>query len=176
MNGQMPKEILRSLIESFGLGKKPIFVQVATESSEGPNLRTMKLFDWVKGTLILVSNTETQKWADLQKHDVLSLLLYSSVANIQITVKGIAHLLTLESHEQRINESWSKVRSDVKKVYVKDRDENMSLVPKNFGIIEVHPRSWEILCLNDHDYLKSTRVIYQLVQERWEKKTLCVES
>lgn len=42
-------------------------------------------------------------------------------------------------------------------------------IPPSFGIIILQPTFWEILVIDQNDYLKSSRMQYQKDQENWSQ-------
>lgn len=162
----VPKDIEASFSKTFGFPKVPLMGQVATSTSKGPEIRTMRLYDIRStGELVFLSHRISYKWQQLEQDPHLAICFLSSDLLTQVTLQGKA-TLTTELPERE--EYWEKMRPDVRKVYC---DDNVnSNPPSTFGVILVDPFKWELLELAPNDYPASHRVIYEGDKGKWLEK------
>ena len=85
----------------------------------------------------------------------------------QITVEGKVHLKTKDPVEMQ--RYWKDLPMNIQKIYV---DLPKMEAPETFGVIVVHPSSWEYLELNNTDYNKSVRKQFFIAEGLWESKHL----
>ena len=83
---------------------------------------------------------------------------------------------TIISDESLATYYWSRVREDVKKVYFVDSEVIEEGVPRNFGVIKMTPKYWEILKVDDHEYSLSERDAFIFSNNIWLKRELTVRS
>lgn len=167
-----PNIIKESLAKDFGLSNKQwVFGQVATQSTEGPHIRTMRLYDLTdKGELIFMSRTDTLKCRDLLSDPRITVCLFKpDVA--QITVNGKATLFTRLNNPELIESCWNNLTFETKEIYrVYEKDSSKEPID-NLCVIVITPESWEIIKLAKQ-YLASERLHFVRQQNSWEKRSV----
>ncbi|MBN9288194.1 MAG: pyridoxamine 5'-phosphate oxidase family protein [Gammaproteobacteria bacterium] len=175
---EIPSRIKTYLYTILQFPLQKISAQVATQSKDGPHLRTMKLVDInVNGELVFLTNLITQKWKDLSLNQKMVVLIFDQAASVQILCKGKVFLDTVVSQSEKVNHYWGNVRLSVKKVFY----ENPALIdstnaPSNFGVITLIPAYWEILEVNSKDYASSLKLGYVLGKNGWTENEYQVKS
>lgn len=180
----LPQDIHDCLRNKFNFSQDIVCAQAATQSKEGPHVRTMGLLDIRdQRELIFSSHAVVQKWRDLQDDPRISLCFLLPDYSIQLLAFGTATLYSGPEHAELLQQYWPDIRDDIKKAYVNDHVPNQPYrdpgnlpistdVPINFGLIAIVPQAWELMELND-DYLASHRYRFHLDDnQQWQKQRL----
>jgi len=175
---EIPSRIKTYLYTILQFPLQKVSAQVATQSEEGPHLRTMKLVDInAAGELVFLTNLTTQKWKDLTLNQKMVVLIFDHAASVQILCKGSVLLDTVISQSEKVNHYWRNVRLSVKKVfYTNPALINSTNAPSNFGVITLVPAYWEILEVNSEDYASSLKLGYVPEKNGWTENEYQVKS
>lgn len=151
----IPQPIIDLFAQLFIETNHEIDVQVGTMAASSPHVRTMRLYEVTpEGHFILMSRTDTQKWADLEVNPFVSLCYYSDKVG-QIIIEGRADLKTIKTSPQEIIKFWSSLLPRTKQIYTKG-----DTIPDFFGLIEVFPTMIEWMEIDPNNYLLSNRQRY----------------
>lgn len=167
----LPQLIQIALKKWFAFPDNPVHAQVATITVDKalPHVRTMVLIDiTLEGYLVFSSRTDTLKWTDLQQNPQASVCFVNSTFG-QLIAEGSVTLNTKGSSLIRQG-YWDNLPRQIQNIYLFDAKEVPSTpprMPEVFGIIQIEPMFWEILSLNTNEFIKSSRIGYQLVKESW---------
>lgn len=145
-----------------------IFCQVSTISNDTPHLRTMGLYDITDdGCLVFVTETSTRKWHDLQGCKNIAIAILHAEHG-QIIVEGEAMLTTSKNSYKTASFYWYEYLEQYWRDFYLSRSPNATdEIPSSFGVIVVKPYLWEILEINKHDYLLSSRKQFRLIDQNW---------
>lgn len=174
----LPKLIADCFNTIFNFPEKKLCAQVATQSDSTPTIRTMKLVDITEdGELIFLSNTQTQKWQDLNQSPKMATLIYDPILGVQVIARGTVILETKLTNENKVDHYWGIVRPSVKKLFYTEPHLPIDLkAPLHFGVMRLLPEYWEILTLNLKEYDLSTRICFTKIAGEWQKKECPVNS
>lgn len=171
---------INTLLQSwFSFPENKLFCQVSTLNGDQPCIRTMDLYDFTReGSLIFLTNTQSGKWYHLTKLSKIAVCLLN-VDGGQIIVEGSTLLHTnatnplLAAHywENYLDEYWRNFYWS----YTPDSVSSQKEIPASFGVIEIYPKSWDILEIKRGDFLKSSREKFQLQDNKWVMTKLPIE-
>lgn len=179
----IPQTVENLLKKRFNYPDRMIFAQVATLSENGPDLRTMGLFNIDdEGRLIFLTNTFSHKWTQISSHPKISVLLLNPEQNVQIIARGLAETMTPLTAPELSAFYWNLTPEGAKQTYALQDPENKyvpiigkttpSHPPKNFGIIRITPTIWEFLEMDLENYPASPRFRYIKTNTTWQEKRL----
>lgn len=158
----------------FSFPKNKLFAQVTTINDHQPCIRTMDCYEITsKGSLIFLTDTNSPKWHHLTHNPNTAICLLHREYG-QIIIEGTARLDTHLSNLTLATLYWENYLDDYWRHFYLSNSGNVSAngVASSFGIIQVVPKSWEILTFDTDDFLKSYRIKYQLQEGRWNKNNL----
>ncbi|KTC93768.1 MULTISPECIES: pyridoxamine 5'-phosphate oxidase family protein [Legionella] len=175
MNSHELSNLLKNRLNDwFNFSRNPIYGQVTTVYNELPYVRTMHLYELTpRGSLIFLTSTHSGKWQHLIKNAHVAICLMNADYG-QILVEGSALLHTRQTNlaltslywENYLEESWQNF-------YIsEDSDVLKETIPSSFGIVEVVPKTWEILEINKIDFTKGKRKKYILQEGMWNVNQL----
>lgn len=173
---------IKKLLQSwFFFPENKIFCQVSTVKNNHPHIRTMDLYDFTNdGTLIFLTNTNSNKWHHLGQLPNIAVCLLNLEYG-QIIVEGSALLQTRANNQLLATHYWENYLDEYwRNFYLSCATEPLPLssqkeIPLSFGIIEIHPHSWEVLEIDPEDFLKGSRKKFQLQENAWVKTELPLE-
>lgn len=160
----------------FDFPENKIFCQVSTTNNGCPRVRTMDLYDVTsEGALILITHTRSRKWDDLQKSSRIAICMLNPDCG-QIVVEGHAILKSITNDLALTTLYWNSYLNDYWRNFYLAQEpntrKNTGKIPSSFGIIVVVPDVWEILEINQDDFLKGSRKRLQLQDTLWVKDEL----
>jgi len=165
----MDIQYIKNLLQSwFSFPKNKIYCQVSTVANRKPHIRTMDLYDVTDdGHLILLTDTSTRKWLDLQKCNNIAICIVH-IEHGQIIVEGEATLKTSINDFSITSLYWHDALDQYwRDIYLSRSSNAEEKIPSSFGIIVVKPNFWEMLEINKQDYLRSLRKRFQLIDGTW---------
>ena len=139
----------------------------------------MDLYDFTDdGSLIFLTNTNSTKWNDLTQGSNIAVCLLN-LERGQIIVDGSALLQTSINNPFLAARYWENYLDEYWRNFYLSLAPQLSAaqpkIPPSFGIIEIHPHSWEILEINLEDFLKGSRKKFQLQENKWIETKLALE-
>lgn len=180
-----PATIRDCFDSAFNFPSSPVMGQVATTATDGPDIRTMRMFavDDI-GRPIFLSHTATGKWEQLASNRQIAICFLNARNDTQITLRGHVELITTSDNDELLTPFWKMLRRDVKKIYNNHAVEGPytpgdALSPPEdppplFGMIRVVPDTWELLDLTAGEYPQCIRTIYQRNNDDWTATRLNV--
>lgn len=167
-------EINNYLKRWFTFPKHEVFAQVTTVVNQQPHIRTMHLYDVTsKGSLIFLTSTDSPKW----KHLNYCPNVGACILNLefgQIIIEGQAVLDTSLTNLPLVTLYWQNYLDEYwRNFYLSNNcGETIYGIPSSFGIVQIIPNSWQILEMNKDDFLKGSRIKYELRNGSWIKNKL----
>ncbi|EKD91721.1 MAG: hypothetical protein ACD_29C00417G0001 [uncultured bacterium] len=160
----------------FEFPKNKIFCQISTINNDRPHIRTMDLYNVTeKGDLVFLTNTRSKKWSDLQNCPNSAACIVQ-LEHGQIIAEGKAVLKTSENDFNTTDHYWSNFLGQYWQEFYLSLTESIAHhIPDSFGVIIITPQKWEVLEINQNDFLKSTRKQFLLEQSGWVTHDLSAE-
>lgn len=163
--------IKHHLLHWFDFPNKKLFCQVATFGNSCAHIRTMDLYHITdEGNIIFLSDTSTRKWHDLKENPTAAICIVNLDLG-QILANGQTTLKTFTTDSITTKYYWDNYLDDYWRNFYLKRDQNNTghTIPSSFGIIILQPKFWEILVINQNDFLKSFRKQYHKEGETWSE-------
>lgn len=156
----LPFDIENSLKKDFHFPEEMVFCQMATQSKNGPHVRTVRLYEMEKEKgFIFVTHIASKKWDELKNHSKTAICFLHPEYHIQLRAECDVTLFNYQSAPFLAEKCWKMIREDVRKIYYPDDKENEGQIPDCFGLIAAVPHVCEYLCV-DSDYPNSIRYVY----------------
>ncbi len=158
----------------FAFPKNKLFAQVTTINDRQPCIRTMALYALTsKGSLIFLTDTKSPKWHHLTHNPNVAICLLHHEYG-QIIIEGVARLDTSLSNLTLATLYWDNYLDDYWRHFYLSNScgATPNRVPSSFGILQIVPKSWEILTFNTDEFLKGSRIKYQLQEGVWIQSNL----
>ncbi|WP_454782841.1 pyridoxamine 5'-phosphate oxidase family protein [Legionella sp. WA2022007384] len=156
----------------FSFPRNRVFAQVTTVMNQKPYVRTMDLYHFTpKGSFIFLTDTRSPKWSHLNHCSNVSICLVNPEFG-QIIVEGSVRLDTSQSNLPVASLYWQNYLDEYWRNYYLSNSETSDGIPLSFGIMEVIPHVWQILKINKNDFLKGSRMNYELQNGSWFKNQL----
>ena len=164
----------------FDFPNSKLFCQVSTVRNGYPHIRTMDLYDFTEdGALIFFTKTDSRKWSDLEKQPNIAVCLLNLDAG-QITVEGSVLLQSSTDNLDIVTPYWKnslpKYWQDFYLSLSSQNPNNPEEIPPSFGVIKIIPHAWEVLEINNEDFLKGSRKRFTLEEGNfWRMSELPIE-
>ena len=161
------------LYEWFSFPKRKIFAQVTTVMNQKPHIRTMDLYHVTpKGSLFFLTDTSSPKWIHLSHCPNIGVCILNPDYG-QIIVEGTAVLDTSESNLSLTSLYWQNFLDEYwRNYYLINTNKTVDGISSSFGVLQIIPNLWQILEINKDDFLKGSRMHYQLQNDFWMKQQL----
>lgn len=171
----IPEPLYNRLIEH--LTQRTFYGQVATLSAQGhPRVRTVHCrFAEAARTIGFATNQKSPKWEELTAHPHLAGCFYDLGTHLQWRWEGAVKLVA-SGDETLLEAFWKKIRPSIKDTYWQefagDKKYDREKRCPDFGVVLCEPTRWELLDMNDSDYLKTTRDEYIYDGGKWSHRRL----
>lgn len=180
----LPDDIKNSLEQDFHFLENILFCQMATQSSNKPQVRTVRLYGIENNLgLVFITRNTSKKWTALKSNQHAAICFLHPKYQIQLIADCRVDLLNKSSAPELSEKYWNRMREDVKKIYHDDyasnteykKEQNLNIpkeIPNSFGLIVAVPYAWEYLFV-ESNYPDSKRYIYtKNPNGYWEKERL----
>lgn len=160
--------IYQYLTQFFDFHAKKINCQVATQIDNIPHIRTMNLRHVTHdGQLILLTDTQTRKWQEFKKSPRIAICLYEHPR--QVIIEGEVQLNTVLTNSELVRFYWEHYLDQYWRNYYLSQNAGSQAddISTVFGVITLMPDFFEILEINENDYLKSLRKQFHRNKKAW---------
>jgi general stress protein 26 len=166
------QQVNKCLQNWFNFPTEKVFCQVSTLANNNtPHVRTMDLYHVTpEGNIVLLTETSNRKWRDLMSCHNIAICLFNIDLG-QIIVEGSASLKTYSNDSKTTAFYWNNFLDPYWRDFYIVRDANFNAssddIPSSFGVIIVQPVFWEIIEIDNKDFLNSSRKQYHLEDGAW---------
>jgi uncharacterized pyridoxamine 5'-phosphate oxidase family protein len=163
-----PSALMELLASWFDFPNQLFFCQVGTVFNDRPHLRTMTLYDITHDNkLVFLSRTDTNKWRHILANSQVSVLVHNPSKG-QVVIEGHA---VIETDLHCLKFYWNKMQTQTQAIYTTNTDHFLDGIPSCFGIMKIKPIAFDVLCIDQQNYLRSERTITYLTSTGWQQET-----